>query len=531
MSLFGLKVEDLIGKGYFPRELPPPFSTELLRVDILRNILRYRSVFSNCKPKHIIKHSIPRIGNVRRGVSIPNPVPFFNLCDSIVQNQADIDKCIKPSPYSITKPVVDSTGQRAVVAENWFNDIPLLRAEKRANAKYLLKADVSKFYSSIYTHSIPWALHGKQYAKKNRSNALCGNAIDKFLRDCQDGQTIGIPIGPDTSLIIAELILSQVDEEFAVKTGFDAFRFVDDYEIYCKDRSDIELSLCVLESALLDYELCLNPLKISIVELPDSFESTWVSELRTMTIADHNHKSQYYDLLKFFDRVIYYKNSMNDSHVISYAIGRLTRIDIDDDNKDFVFNFLLQCYMSEPIHIKVMLSMFCDRFSEERGALDTDKKAKLQIAVVDVVRNALKYGHHNEIAWGLWVFIVFSLKIPDDIFDAVLSSGDGISILLALNANARSLVDGAHYINDLCSQIHSDSLQEDNWLMVYEACQQGWLSPRDRSYIDSSSEFLLLESNHISFYDSEKQPIDLVYSLPPVAGLQFGILGFGGGGY
>ena len=41
---------------------------------------------------------------------------------------------------------------------------------------------------------------------------MFGNAIDFFfVRQGQDGQTIGIPVGPDTSRIISELILKLID--------------------------------------------------------------------------------------------------------------------------------------------------------------------------------------------------------------------------------------------------------------------------------------------------------------------------------
>ena len=59
-----------------------------------------------------------------------------------------------------------------------------------------LKTDISKFYPSIYTHSIPWATEGgKEIYKKNRAfgdkdtrkrTNLYGDDLDRLMVDCQN---------------------------------------------------------------------------------------------------------------------------------------------------------------------------------------------------------------------------------------------------------------------------------------------------------------------------------------------------------
>src|SRR3546814_9550733 len=73
-----------------------------------------------------------------------------------------------------------------------------------------------RFYHSIYTHSIAWAILGKAHVKaSHHTNAFKGhfaNHLDKAVGAGQEGQTIGIPLGPDTSRIIAELVAVEVEE-------------------------------------------------------------------------------------------------------------------------------------------------------------------------------------------------------------------------------------------------------------------------------------------------------------------------------
>jgi hypothetical protein len=102
--------------------------------------------------------------------------------------------------------------------------------------KLLIKSDVKNFYPSLYTHSIPWALHGKAFIRKpaNRTNySFVGNRLDKLFQNSNDGCTNGLPIGPAVSDIAAELVMSAVDRQLSATIPDDAVvvRFKDDYRI------------------------------------------------------------------------------------------------------------------------------------------------------------------------------------------------------------------------------------------------------------------------------------------------------------
>ncbi|MEH1889101.1 MAG: RNA-directed DNA polymerase [Nostoc sp.] len=91
-----------------------------------------------------------------------------------------------------------------------------------------IRVDISKFYPSIYTHSVTWGFLGKEKAKnyfnqRDRLDILIASGdidaklyeiaddIDNCIISCQERQSIGIPIGPDTSHIIAELIACRIE--------------------------------------------------------------------------------------------------------------------------------------------------------------------------------------------------------------------------------------------------------------------------------------------------------------------------------
>ena len=192
----------------------------------------------------------------------------------------------------------------------------------RATATVLLTADVSRFYHAIYTHSISWALHTKAIAKiRRRSMRLLGNRLDLLMRNAQDGQTIGIRIGPDTSLIVAEIILAAVDRELVrAVPRLRGFRFMDDYELTLF-RSHAELALARLQGALANCELALNPTKTRIDDLPETIVEPWRTELSGFRIRQ-TPNGQASDLTAYFDRTYSLAHAIRNISQ-SHAIGRL----------------------------------------------------------------------------------------------------------------------------------------------------------------------------------------------------------------
>lgn len=150
---------------------------------------------------------------------------------------------------------------------------------------HLVKTDIKNFYPSIYTHSIAWALHGKDYIRlpDNRNNyKLLGNRLDRLFQNASDGCTNGVPIGPVVSDIIAEIVASGVDRNLSMsldKSPIDCevIRFKDDYRILVKSESDGRTVIKYLQMALKAYNLELSDEKTAIWKLPDGLFREWAS--------------------------------------------------------------------------------------------------------------------------------------------------------------------------------------------------------------------------------------------------------------
>lgn len=71
---------------------------------------------------------------------------------------------------------------------------------------------------------------------------------------------MGLPIGPDTSHIIAEAIATSVDLELKkrLKSWPAGFRYVDDYFLFFGSSVEADAALAALSRALEDFELQIN---------------------------------------------------------------------------------------------------------------------------------------------------------------------------------------------------------------------------------------------------------------------------------
>lgn len=149
----------------------------------------------------------------------------------------------------------------------WWQMIEQRSITLAIDYRYLLETDITDCYGSIYTHSIPWAIHTKEEAKKktNRNkNSLIGVAIDNHLQDMSYGQTNGIPQGSKIMDFIAEIVLGYVDflltEELNKLNIVDykILRYRDDYRVFTNNPFESEQIAKKLSEILSDIGLKLN---------------------------------------------------------------------------------------------------------------------------------------------------------------------------------------------------------------------------------------------------------------------------------
>jgi hypothetical protein len=513
--------EDFIRKGFLPDHIIPPLCSYTLA-----NAYRNMSVSSYTsspfqKKSKCCFHSIPKIKNFRRHFCIPNPLHQIILCQVIEDNWAEIYKHIKKSKISISYPIVSNNLKKNYQNIRSFErpveikDRKYVSAERSFDSRYVLIADVSRYFPTIDSHAIPWALHGKQYAKAHINDpSLLGNKIDKSVRNTQDGQTLGIPIGPDTSHFIAEIIGAAIDDLLKNHLGpkLQGWRAIDDFHLFFKTRSEAESALHILHQVFKEFELEINPEKTKILELPLPLEEHWVTELRSFKFR-LTEKGQKGDLINYFSRAFSLSTEYPDASVLKYAIVRTHQEYIFPENWSLYESLLLKSIISEPSCIEIVTSIF---HHWDFHGYSVDKK-RIASVISEFVCFHSKFSHSFEISWALWLAKTLQIKIDKKAREAITESDDPIVALIALDLREQKLISGRMKTLKWEQYMHSSHLYEPHWLLAYEAYMKGWLPSKDGSdYLANDPFFSILKNHNVQFYDKTIHEIEYKGKMPDI---------------
>lgn len=493
-------LKDLIEKGYFPKELVPAFNTKslaaILDSQILPNMDSYTAQY---KTSLYSKHNIARAGRSRRVLAIPNPLQQIKLSKTIVDNWIELENFINQSQLSLSRPIYNINNKRAFTRYKELSDIAVERVLRSTNSRYLLRIDITRFYASIYTHSIPWALHSKAVAKNTRGSSLFGNIIDTDMRNIQDGQTIGITIGPDTSLIISEIIGAAIDKEITKISGIrDAFRYLDDYFLFFGTQAEAESALSEIHSILGDFELEMNSDKSKVIELPESLEPIWVSDLRLLQIdIETTKEDERKQIISYYSKAFEYDKLHPNENVLVYALNRNKNLVVKQENWPLLESIILNIILLEPAAIKVAIDIFeMYKWLEFDNNLD-----KVKGTVNEIVLHHSRLNHGREVCWALWFAMFMNVSINDHVADVVVTQDDPVVALVFLDLLHRGLANPNVNLDCWRNLINDNSLKTEYWLLTYEALIKGWLTT-DTDYISQNIFFNTLRDSGVSFYDT-----------------------------
>ncbi|WP_181016310.1 RNA-directed DNA polymerase [Pseudanabaena sp. BC1403] len=201
-------------------------------------------------------------------VSLVHKITEENNWNLIVQRFSEFRANKNINCYSIPLKSESESSDKAETVTNWWEAIEQRSIELALKFDYILHTDISDCYGSIYTHSVPWALHTKELAKAEKHNKhLIGNIIDTHLQNMSFGQTNGIPQGSVLMDFIAEMVLGFVDLELSKRVinkdlkDFEVIRYRDDYRVFTNSPQDAEFIVKHITEILMDLGMCLNPHK------------------------------------------------------------------------------------------------------------------------------------------------------------------------------------------------------------------------------------------------------------------------------
>jgi hypothetical protein len=303
-----------------PYEVPIVFSNEMLFVsEVRREKLSQdlKTALGKIRPE-VTKYTKPLNYKIRKGgsslntLSIVHPLHQLKMANFVfLHEQTLINECSKSqntlrAPHQILPAVTKSAMKKAGkvkklgiphiapsegvldlnfapsyfslrkynLLDSFYSSNELLRLESRF--PFLLRLDVTKCFFNIYTHSVSWAIKGKEFSKNHAQKYSFEQQFDTLMQRANFNETNGIVVGPEISRVFAEVIFQRIDlnitsalnARFDEDTDYALRRYVDDFFIFAKT----EVSLTAIEETINEqleaYKLYANSAKRQVLPRP-----------------------------------------------------------------------------------------------------------------------------------------------------------------------------------------------------------------------------------------------------------------------
>ena len=221
-----------------------------------------------------------------RPIQLIHPVIYVEIANTLTEEenwsriQSTFEKIESHELITCASVPRISVGNGKDIAENirsWWTDYEQRSIDLAMEFKFMAAADLVDCYSSVYTHTISWALHTKAAAKsrlgRKSDSKLLGDTIDKLMMDMHQGQTNGIPQGSVLADIIAEIVLGYLDHCLVRELSSRGLskpgdvrilRYRDDYRMFVKDERAAHTALQALTEAARELGFKLNSAKTSV---------------------------------------------------------------------------------------------------------------------------------------------------------------------------------------------------------------------------------------------------------------------------
>jgi hypothetical protein len=498
----------LISHGFFAPELPPCFiSDDLARYrESLWTAIESIPAPRNGRPsgaKQFVSEPawfyFPRYGRDDRKHAVINPICYLAISKILSDHFVQIRSVSRKSKISTSPLVFDWAGSRAV-----FRPSIDLRDDFRVNLatrhERYVAADIRAFFHSIYTHAIPWAIYGKEWSKQNRQNGHYGNLLDLYCRNAQDGQTIGLPVGPDTSRLIAEVIASAMDHQLAQIVEVehqDASRYIDDYTIAVPRGQSGDSVIAAVRQAAANFELELNNDK-SEVHLTSRRPTTGWKQAALAHIPRTDRSTDAF--LRFFYEIGRLCAENSELNVEKFAFQNARSSFVGSEQWSGLQSHLINAYRRNSSLITFLVEILILR-EVERGDVD---RVKLSGFLERRLPELAQENRTGEIIWLLLLIIRLEIRVSSAAISPLTRIENSMVALMVTYANHRGFITGA--IDQSIWQMHltSQGLRSPMWLYAYESVRNQTNSMTDKTFIEQDPFFSIILRKNVAFFDPFK---------------------------
>ncbi|OAN80798.1 hypothetical protein A8B78_10485 [Jannaschia sp. EhC01] len=437
-----------------------------------------------------------------RTFGVINPINYALLSEFLAVNWPDVEKIMAISQFSAFKVVFPdnvAVGGRAFQRSSFSGK---LKKQAYLSSAYpsVVHLDINRFYGSIYSHSIPWAALGKTEAlKQHKAKTLDKHwsaELDRLVRACNRNQTIGIPIGPDTSRIVSELVLSRIDHELK-KNGSglkkrQVFHNIDDYEIGVENTTEAERVIARFEKEIRKFELRSHDGKTGVIsgELPENLR--WEPKFNLLKGLE---AEEFLD--GFFSLLASERVAHPGSNIVGYGLSRFAKKIASCSDNELSLRHLQTLLYSSPRFVSWVAPLFVGLKGGD--ALNQAQKRMLRWGVQECSRR------HDIVSllWFLYLHLQFDLKLTKTLKKLCFEVESVLVDLMLAHADHNALLKGG--FAEALGRYQNMGLSSSGWLFLYETEARGWKSAAGVNKIGQSGDpknfFKLMKDNDVHFYD------------------------------
>ena len=492
--------EGLLAYGFFAEKLPPVFTAVPFFDYCQTSPTSFEAGWNEYITFRVMRNiSIPRL------MGILNPFKYQRACSELRDNWYKLRNHFHAQTdgqsYRVSRIHVRKEYDKKHIFEmnykNWRVDgnpgLDLLMHDNKTS-RFIVQADISTCFPSIYTHSIPWALAGKEKAKQTVQEDTWYNRIDQVCSDMRNGETHGLLIGPHASNLLSEIILTVVDKKLYDK-GYRYIRNIDDYDCYVDSYDTAQRFLRDLEEALREFDLPLNHKKTKVIELPIGVEKNWKHQLSDLPKVGESGMVEYPQVNTFIDTALMLAAATGDFAIINYAIKKLEGTKLSGNGKKLAAKRIMHMATLYPYLLHLL---------EEYVFTPYDVDASdIKVLSDTVYRNAVNQNDYESLCYSIHFAIRFDFVLEefennyDRAQDYVIKSKDCLLLIMTWiyfmkqNHWKRDATQ-VKPLNTVAMELKNTDMDR-YWLFCYEGLSWGSLPGQWRSMKQAGISFIRKE--------------------------------------
>lgn len=325
-------------------------------------------------------------------------------------------------------------------------------------AKKILYLDISNFYGNIYTHLLPAIKLGYNDAELQYKAHKADNTdpqisddyrkyvvLDEAVRNMNGARTNGLLAGTMISQFLAEALLSRIDIELK-NEDIRYVRYVDDYEIFIYDETQVDKIKNLVENMLRKYFLSLNDEKTKIIDFPYYV----VENLKKIYEGYVNREITDEELMKLFN--CYYKMEQEGVKGAIRFLVKSIGSDFRPKNKLLFTTYLINTLVNDS---RSMVKT-CELLIAQKS------KTTIQKQDIDIIKGLLLQhldnGNDLEVLWLMYLLKKLKVRrLSAELSRKIICSGNDLAIVMLFEEYQLT----TKMINECKAQAKS-------WLLCYQ---------------------------------------------------------------